>query len=126
MAARGIVPEEEMTCPERALFYTMKDIYEQFRLGKLSKETGESLKNKTLRQFDLDQGAVQSAMKILRDNAELWKRIELAGNHYRLDRTLENADAFIEAVYRVRGKQLGLKEEEIDIMIKGDNADDNT
>lgn len=104
MAARGIVPEEEMTCPERALFYTMKDIYEQFRLGKLSKETGESLKNKTLRQFEIDKGAIESAMRILRENSELWKRVEIAANAYRLERTLEHADAFIEAVYNVRIK----------------------
>ena len=104
MAARGIVPEEEMTCPERALFYTMKDIYEQFRLGKLSKETGESLKNKTLRQFEIDKGAIESAMRILRENSELWKRVEIAANNYRLERTLEHADAFIEAVYNVRIK----------------------
>lgn len=104
-AARCIVPDQEMTCPERALFYTLKDIYEDFRKGVLSKERGETLKNRALRQFDLDKGAFDSAFRILRDNAELWKSIELEGNHYRLERTLENADAFVEAVYKVRMKQ---------------------
>ena len=105
-AARGIVPDQEMTCPERALFYTLKDVYNDFRKGVLSKDRGETLKNRALRQFDLDQGAFDSALRILRDNAELWKRIETEGNHYRLDRTLENADMFVEAVYGVRMKQL--------------------
>ena len=104
-AARGIVPEQEMTCPERALFFTLKDIYESFKKGVLSKDRGETLKNQALRQYDIDKGAFDSALKILRDNASLWKQIEMAANHYRLDRTLENADIFIEAVYGVKLKQ---------------------
>ena len=95
-----------MTCPERALFLSLKDIYFRFRQGMITKEQGEAQKNKAMRQFDLDTGAFTSAMKILRDNAELWKRIELAGNAYRLERTLENADAFIEAVYNVNIKSM--------------------
>ena len=93
-----------MTCPERALFYTLKEIYSNYRQGAISKAKGEDLKNKAMRQFEIDNSAVMSAMKILRKDAELWKSIELAGNHYRLDRTLENADAFIEAVYSVKMK----------------------
>ena len=100
----GQLPAEELLCPERALFYSLKDIYDNYRKGLISKAQGESQKNKALRQFDLDMGSYTSAMKILRDNAEMWKRIELAGNHYRLDRTLENADAFIEAVYNTKLK----------------------
>lgn len=102
-----------MTCPERALYYALKDVYDNYRKGILNKAQGEAQKNKAIRQFDLDTGAFTSAMKILRDNAELWRRIELAGNRYRLERTLDNADAFIEAVYSVKVKQ----------MEEGDNND---
>ena len=104
-AATGQMPDQEMTCPERALFYTLKEIYTRFRNGLITKEQGEVQKNHALRQFELDNSAVSSAMKILRHNSELWKAIEQAGNHYALDRTLENADAFVEAVYNVKLKQ---------------------
>ena len=93
-----------MTCYERALFYTLKDIYSSYRRKLITKEQGESGKNAALRQYDLDKGAIESAMHILRSNAELWKHIEMAASTYRLDRTLENADAFIEAVYNVKIK----------------------
>ena len=106
-AAGGQMPNREMTCPERALFYALKDIYTRFRQGIITKEQGESQKNLALRQFALDNSAILSAMKILRQNAEMWKEIELAGNHYHMDRTLENADAFIEAVYRTKLKHEG-------------------
>ena len=99
------MPEDEMTSPERALYYSLKDVYSRYRKGLITKEQGESLKNKALRQFDLDQGAFSSAMNIIRDNAAMWKRIEITANQYRLERNLDNADAFIEAVYNVSLKE---------------------
>ena len=38
-------------------------------------------------------------------HARLWKEIEAAGGRYWEERTLENADAFVEAVYGVRVKK---------------------
>ena len=104
-AAVGQLPAQEMTCPERALFYSLKDIYSRFKQGLLNKSQGESLKNHAMRQYELDQSALLSSMKVLRQNAELWKAIEMAGNEYRLNRTLDLADTFIETVYGVRIKQ---------------------
>lgn len=101
-----------MTCPERALFLSLKDIYSRFRQGLISKEQGEAQKNKAMRQFDLDKGAFDSAMRILRENAELWKRAELAANTYRLERNLDNADAFIDAVYNVKIKPAEIEQKE--------------
>lgn len=101
-----------MTCPERALFYALKEIYSDYRQGAISKSKGEDLKNKAMRQFEIDNGAFMSAMKILRENALLWKSIEKTSSQYRLERTLENADAFLEAVYNVpiKSKTIETKE----------------
>lgn len=98
-ALSGYIPDVQMTCPERALFFTLKEIYSNYRRGLLSKEKGEALKLEALRQFNLDKGVYDSAMKILRQNAEMWKAIELTGSAYRTDRTLEKADQFVEAVF---------------------------
>lgn len=105
-AVSGQLPQVDMTCPERALYYTLKDVYDNYRKGLINKAQGEAQKNKALRQYDLDCGAFTSAMRILRDNAKLWQQIELAANHYRLERSLDNADAFIEAVYNVNIKTM--------------------
>ena len=104
-AAIGQLPAEAMTCPERALYYTLKDVYSRLRQGSLDKSQGENLKNHALKQYELDLSALESSLKILRQNAELWKAIETAGNAYRLNRTLDLADIFIETVYGVRIKQ---------------------
>ena len=95
------MPEEAMTCPERALYYALRDIYSQYRKGIITKSKGEELKLKAMRQFELDNQAVSSAIRILKEHANFWKSVETAANHYRLERSLENADAFLEAVYKV-------------------------
>jgi len=100
-----------MTCPERALYYALRDIYSQYRKGIITKSKGEELKLKAMRQFDLDNQAISSAIKILHKHAEFWKSIEKASSRYRLERTLENADAFLEAVYKVPIKAQDLERE---------------
>ena len=95
------MPVEAMTCPERALWYALRDIYSQFRRGLIDKRKGEELKLKALRQFDLDNQAISNAMKILKEHARFWQSVERTASAYRLERTLENADAFLEAVYNV-------------------------
>ena len=105
------MPNEPMTCPERALFFALKEIYSEYRQGIVGREEGETLKNRAMRQFDLDNQAVSSAMKILKSHAEFWKSIETAASRYRLERTLENADAFLEAVYKVPIKAEYLEKE---------------
>ena len=118
LAAGGYLPKDiPMTCPERALFYTLKDIYEQYRKGLISKSNGEFMKNKAIKQFEEDSEALKFAMRILRQNAQLWQTIETAGSAYRKNRTLENADVFISTVYGVRMAQ---KEENADVVQKGE------
>ena len=99
------MPDAEMTCPERCLWYDLRELYRQFRDGVLTREQGEKLKAQAIRRYDLDTGARESALRILRQNADMWAEIELAGSVYRTDRTLEHADAFIAAVYGVKVKQ---------------------
>ena len=95
----------ELTCPERCLWYALRDVYRRFASGELTKEQGDAEKNKSLRQFDLDTGELIQARKILQRNSNMWMEIELAGSAYGMDRTLENADAFFQAVYGVKLKQ---------------------
>ena len=89
-------------CPDRCLWFSLRDIYRQYRSGEISKEEGEKRKNRALRQHEHDSGCLTSAERILKNNARMWMEIELSGSAYALDRTLENADRFINAVYGVK------------------------
>lgn len=105
------MPDDAMTCPERALYYALRDIYSDYKRGIITKAKGEELKLKAMRQFEFDNQSISSAIKILKSHAEFWKSIEMASSRYRLERTLENADAFLEAVYKVPIKAEYLEKE---------------
>lgn len=99
------LPDKEMTCPERCLWYALRDVYRRFQSGDIKKAQSIQEKNRAIKQYELDSGVLNSAKKIIDHNAAMWAEIELAGSMYTMDRTLENADAFVAAVYGVRPKK---------------------
>lgn len=96
------MPDKPMTCPERCLWYALRDVYRRFSNGDITKEKGDSEKNRALRQFDQDRMKLDLAEKIIQRDSAMWAEIEIAGYTFQMDRTLENADAFISAVYGVK------------------------
>ena len=99
------LPDKELTCPERCLWYALRDVYRRFQSGDLKKDQCVQEKNKAINQYELDSGVLKSAKRIVAHDASMWAEIELAGSLYSMDRTLENADAFINAVYGVKMKK---------------------
>ena len=96
-AKAGNMPTGKIDYPELLLFYMLRDIYAGYRRGIISAEKGEVLKNDAVKQFELNMQQLQFAREVLRSNAKMWQRTEEARSNYRLDRTLENADALVEA-----------------------------
>ena len=106
------MPETEMTCPERCLWYALRDVYRRYHAGEITKGRAAMDKLAALRQYDLDAGKLLEADRVLTRNATMWMEIELAANMYRMDRTLENADTFVGAVYGVKLKSPAQAEHE--------------
>jgi len=90
-------PTEQMTCPETTLFYVLRDIYRAYRKGSISAEKGEAQRNLAIKQFEMNTEELESAKAFLTFNAKMWQVTEQARSNYRLNRTLENADALVEA-----------------------------
>ena len=99
LAAKGRLPEETLPCPERCLFYAMRDLYRQNKCGEISIEDGKNLKQKALNQFRRDCAQFNYAKTIFAFHASMWKEIELAGSRYMKEPTIEHADEFVRAVY---------------------------
>ena len=108
------LPDTEMTCPERCLWYTLRDVYRRFAAGDLTKAQGDEEKKRAFKQFTVDSQRLELADRIIQRNAEMWSEIELAASMFALDRTLENADAFIRAVYGVKTKNTTERREDQD------------
>lgn len=99
LAFAGAKLPDGLNLAERCLFLLLKDLYRSFKDGDITKAEGDRLKKKAMTQFAADLADVEFSGKLLRHNAEMWKKIESAAAKYKHDKTIANADAFIAAVY---------------------------
>ena len=97
-------PAESWKAPEIVLWYAFRELYRDFRDGKTRKAEAEKVKAEIINRYQVQKTEYDTMKNIVRRQAEMWQQIEIAGSRYRLDRKLENADAFIEAVYDVKLK----------------------
>jgi len=92
-------PAESWKMPELVLWYAFRELYQNFRSNKLTKKDAEQQKVEILKRYEVQKTEYETMKNIVRKQAEMWQNIELAGDRYGTDRTLEHADAFIQAVY---------------------------
>ncbi len=85
---------------EQMLFQAFRRLYQYAKLVQMEPERGRIEKLAILREYEKRAAQV----KHLEKTAAMWKAIEAAANRYGTQRTLENADAFVEAVYGVKMK----------------------
>lgn len=104
-ASRGDPMPEGLTTVEQAVYQGMRYLYAVYRAGRLSKDAAAREKAALLRELTRAREREELRDRIERKTAAMWKAIEAAANRYGTERTLENADAFVEAVYGARLKE---------------------
>lgn len=92
-------PPDGLNVAERCLFYSLRDMYDEYKRGTLDAADGAQRKNKALRQYEKDCMDIQKANIYTQHVAEMYKRIEWAAIQYHDKRDLDTADKFVEAVY---------------------------
>lgn len=105
LAAQNIVPSEKLSLSESLLWYRLRDLYRNFAQGSISKDNAAAEKQKIVKQYNADKQAQETAERYIAHHAELWRKIEGAATAYRTNKTIENADKFVEAVYGVKMKE---------------------
>ena len=98
-------PAESWKAPEIVLWYAFRELYRDYREGKIKEDKAKSIKSEIIKRYHVQKTEYETMQNIVRRQAEMWQKIEIAGSRYRLDRKLENADAFIESVYGVQIKR---------------------
>ena len=96
---------EKLDIVDQMYFQCISALYSRFRLGMISREEGSKEKKiieKTRKAMKEDKHSLE---RLRTHYTELWKRIECAGQKYIHERTIENADKFIETVYGVPTKK---------------------
>lgn len=91
-----------LTGPEQRLFLSLRMLYHQRRAGIIDRDTAVREKKKLVRAFDYEK----FQDKCGKHSVALWKAAEGGANAYGRDRTLENADRVMEAIYGVKRKEV--------------------
>ena len=102
LAARQEMPPDGMTYVDWLLWYMLRDIYRDFKSGKLDAQKGAERKQHSLSIWEKETLRISQLNELADRAGQLWKRVEMAANAYQTDRTLQNADALIHAIYGVR------------------------
>ena len=103
LAKTGSLPQEsQLTCPERCLYSTLRNLYAEYKDKKITAEQGEQEKKAALLQYQRDAAEYMRYREQIQHHSRLWQHIELAASAYTKDPSLEHADAFLEAVYEVK------------------------
>ena len=105
LAAQNAVPSGKLSLSETLLWYRLRDLYRSFSQGSISKENAAVEKQKIVKQYNADKQTQETAERYIAYHAKLWRNIEVAHMAYRQNKTIENADKFIEAVYGVKMKE---------------------
>ena len=105
LAAQNIVPSEKLSLAETLLWYRLRDLYRNFAQGSISKENAAVEKQKIVKQYNADSALFGFYDSYVSKSAQMWRNIEVAATAYRTNKTIENADKFVEAVYGVKMKE---------------------
>ena len=90
------IPDPDLPPADCLLWYMLRDIYDRYRNNIISQAEGEKEKQKAMQMYRKNKADAEAAQVFLRFNARMWQITEEARSNYRLDRTLENADALVE------------------------------
>lgn len=96
-AMRGEPMPKDLCVSEQLAFLSLRNLYERYRLKRISSEDAKVEKQiiyNTLRSNLVHEDLLQYTR-------EMWMRIETAGTKYAKEPTIENADEFYSAVYKL-------------------------
>lgn len=99
LAMRNEMPDSGMCVIDWLLWYMLRDIYNEHGAGLISAEQGASRKQNAMDLWMHEWEVHQRDAAITYRMAELWKTVEATASMYRKNRTLENADLLMAAIY---------------------------
>ena len=98
-AMRGDPMPDGLRLYEQSAFQALRHLYAMYHRKAISREDAAREKNQIRFQYDRAKADFEANRKNILEHAKLWKEIEGAANRFGRERTLENAEAFAQAVY---------------------------
>jgi len=82
-------------------WYKLRDVYRDFKAGKISKKQGEDAKKNIFQSRQKEINEKESSQAASLRFGQFWAKVEDAGRAYMKDPTIEHADDFVRTVYGV-------------------------
>jgi hypothetical protein len=99
-AYNGEFPNEKYPMPDRIFFWALRDMYQRFKAGKITKEQGDSERKTAEKLYRRDRAKYEMYTSTVQNITSFWKRVEAAASDYaKSDGRTPEADALFEAVY---------------------------
>lgn len=98
-AMRGDPMPDGLRLYEQSAFQALRHLYAMYHRKAISREDAAREKNQIRFQYDRAKADFEANRKNILANANMWKEIEGAANRFGRERTMENAEAFVQAVY---------------------------
>lgn len=98
-AAKGEEMPDGLTPVDQHTYQAMRFLYALYRTKRIDINKAAQEKKKLLRSYRQAKAAEDFQIRRERKQAQMWKSIEETASRYQKERTLENADAFVKAVY---------------------------
>lgn len=103
LAFRGTGMPSGLDAAEQMLFQSFRRLYDYAKLTHMPEDRGRMEKAEILNEFKKRKFQV----KRLEHADQLWKRIEAAADQFAHEKTIENAEVFVNAVYGLMPVQKG-------------------
>ena len=103
-AARGDPMPDGLSLAEQQTYQAIRYLYAVYRAKRVTQEQAAKEKATILRKLKMAQEKEALMDKAHQRAIKMWKDLEAAANHYGTERTIENADKLIEAIYGVKTK----------------------
>lgn len=98
-AMRGDSMPEGLPLCDQAAYQAMRYLYALYCRGGIPREDAAAEKGRIRGEYEIRKKQFQAVREGQTERAQFWKAIEAAANRFGRERTLENAEAFLEAVY---------------------------
>ena len=99
-AYNGEFPNEKYPMPDRIFFWALRDMYQRFKAGKITKEQGDSERKTAEKLYRRDRAKYDLYTSTVQNITSFWNRVEAAASDYaKSDGRTPEADALFEAVY---------------------------
>lgn len=91
--------------PETLLYYRARDLYRDYRKGRVERSDAEAAKRKVMQQYDRDVAERTLLTELYVQNAARWKAVEQAVREYTHRPSVDTADRIVTALYGMGRKE---------------------